>query len=176
MSIYKFTISNTLGLSQEEVFERAKSIAREEANNSDVKFISVVDNIWTFQVTKKEETRGVKFDGGKPEFCHTPVEFNIGVAKAFTYGAKKYSPDNFREGMSARRLLNAMERHMLLEKAGVEKDTESGLPHWAHAAASLAMYVFVIKHRKHLDDRYKYTEQELNTILIDMYGYSNEKI
>lgn len=172
----EFTLVNKLGLSEQEMFEKAKVKARELTGISDVSFLGAGGDEWRFTAkyppeTHKTETKcGVKHNKGKPEFSHTPVEFEIGVAKAFTYGAQKYDADNFRNGISTRELLDAMDRHMRLEKSGVEKDEESGLPHWAHAAASLAMYVFMIKQRPSFDNRFKYTEEEKKRIMEDIYG------
>lgn len=115
-------------------------------------------------------TEGKKNDSKKPMLELIPVEFTIGTARPLTHGAKKYGTDNFRQGISYRRLLAAAKRHLEMEIAGIEKDSDSGMEHWEHAAASLAMYAFMKKHRKDLDDRYKYTEAEKKAIEDMMYG------
>ena len=120
-----------------------------------------------------EETKpeiGKKFDGAKPRMDLMPHEFNIGVSKAFTFGAEKYDAHNFKNGLEMSRLLAAAKRHIELELAGVKIDKESGLEHWMLAGASLAMYSFMKTHRPEMDDRYKYTEEELARIEEMMYG------
>jgi hypothetical protein len=114
-------------------------------------------------------TKGNKLDTGKPRMTLIPVEFMIGLGKALTFGAKKYNDHNFRKGIELTRLLDAAERHLKMELAGIDQDRDSGLPHWAHAAASLAMYAFIKKWHKHMDDRYKYTDEEKESLEKEMY-------
>lgn len=118
---------------------------------------------------EKEQT-GSKNDSGKPRMELIPAEFTIEVAKALTFGANKYADDNFRKGISYKRLLGAAKRHIEQELAGIETDNESGLSHLAHAGASLAMYSFMKTHRPDLDDRYKYTEEQKKKLEEMMYG------
>jgi hypothetical protein len=113
--------------------------------------------------------KGSKYDGSKPRLELTPTEFIIGVAKAFTFGAKKYDSHNFKKGIQMSRLLAAAKRHIELELCGVKKDKESGLEHWMLAGASLAMYCFMKYHRQDMDDRYVYTDEELEKIEKMMY-------
>lgn len=118
----------------------------------------------------ESKSYGVKHDSGKPKLSLIPVEFIIGLGKALTLGAKKYGHHNFRSGISYTRLLDAAERHMKLEAAGINEDKESKLPHWAHAAASLAMYAFMKKWFPELDDRFKYTDKQKKSLEEEMYG------
>lgn len=115
-------------------------------------------------------SEGKKDDKQKPRVDLIPVEFQIGVGKALGYGAKKYGEHNFRAGISFTRLLAAAKRHIELELAGVKQDRDTGEPHWHNAAASLAMYAFMSAHRKDMDDRYPYTEEQLKEIEKMMYG------
>lgn len=114
-------------------------------------------------------SKGNKLDTRKPRMTLIPVEFMIGLGKAFTFGSKKYTDHNFRKGIELTRLLDAAERHLKMELAGIDRDRDSGLPHWAHAAASLAMYAFIKKWHKNMDDRYKYTEEEKESLEKEMY-------
>lgn len=112
---------------------------------------------------------GIKHDSNKPMLSLIPIEFTTQLGKALTFGCKKYGVHNFRDGLKLSRLLDATERHLKLEIAGIEKDRDSKLPHWAHAAASLAMYSFIKKWYPKLDDRYKYTEKQKQQLEKDMY-------
>jgi hypothetical protein len=112
----------------------------------------------------------IKNDNGKPRMTLIPVEFLVGLGRALTFGSKEYGDHNFRKGLSLTRLLDAAERHMKMEIVGVEKDSKSGLPHWTHAAASLAMYAFCKKWFPELDDRFKYTDEQKEQLEKDMYG------
>jgi hypothetical protein len=121
-------------------------------------------------VLREMPKAGIKHDGGKPRTELIPTEFMIEVAKALTFGANKYGDNNFRNGLSYTRLLGAAKRHIELELAGIEQDSESTHSHLAHAGASLAMYAFMKAHRPDLDDRFKYSEEEKKKLEEMMYG------
>jgi len=98
---------------------------------------------------------GTKHDSGKPRISLVPPEAILEMATALTYGASKYGTDNFKAGLSYRRLLDATMRHLLSFSAGEDIDAESGNSHVSHALASLAMLVYTIKNNPGFDDRYK---------------------
>lgn len=80
--------------------------------------------------------RATKFDEGKP--CPDlilrgmPLAL-LEVAKVGTFGAKKYSDDNWM-GLETVRFRNAGQRHMLLRFTGEEYDPETHITHLAHEA------------------------------------------
>lgn len=115
-------------------------------------------------------SQGKKNDQNKPRLDLIPIEFTIGVAKPLTLGVTKYGEHNFRQGMKFSRLLAAAKRHIDLELAGIKADKDSGYEHWMNAAASLAMYAFMKTHRPDMDDRFKYTDEQLTLIEKLMYG------
>lgn len=98
---------------------------------------------------------GIKHDGEKAPIDLVPEEYVLAAARAFSYGAKKYSEHNWREGMPSNRLYAALMRHLLAWNEGEQKDSESGLSHLDHAAASLAMLIATLKNKPELDSRYK---------------------
>lgn len=79
----------------------------------------------------------VKHDGGKNRVELVPVRPLEEIALAFTYGAQKYEPDNYRRGTNWRRYLGAALRHTFAFARGEDADPETGLSHLAHAAACL---------------------------------------
>lgn len=78
------------------------------------------------------------------------------VGRAFGYGAKKYADDNWRHGngLAYRRLLGAALRHCYQWSSHENLDPESGLPHLAHAAASVLMLLDLVLHKHGVDDRW----------------------
>lgn len=82
--------------------------------------------------------KGVKYDGEKPQMYLLPPLAALEVGKVLTYGAKKYSPDNWRKvnGLQER-YTSATLRHLLAHMAGEEKDEETDLDHLAHAITCL---------------------------------------
>ena len=53
-----------------------------------------------------------KFDHGKPDMTDIPLEAMYQMAGAFTYGQKKYSKNNFRQGLQTSKHLAAAIRHI----------------------------------------------------------------
>jgi hypothetical protein len=80
-----------------------------------------------------------KTDAGKPRPSLIPPAALMEVAAVFAYGAKKYAPGNWARCDKRRRYSDAAMRHILAWLAGNDADDESGLPHLAHAAASILM-------------------------------------
>ncbi len=83
----------------------------------------------------------------------SPIALNE-IAKVLTFGAKKYSDHNWRNGFKWSRLLGATLRHIFAFIGGQDKDPETGLSHLAHAGSCI---MFLLEHEsthKDLDDRY----------------------
>ena len=82
---------------------------------------------------------GKKFDQGKPATHLLPPKALLCVAEVLGYGAVKYGEHNWRAVPEARkRYIAAALRHLLTDMTGEQPlDPESGIPHIAHAIASL---------------------------------------
>jgi hypothetical protein len=92
-------------------------------------------------VTMEATLKGVKHDGDKPDYSLLSFHALDEVVKALTYGAKKYSRDNWRTVPNFhQRYLAAALRHITAHARGQHTDPETGLLHMAHAAVSL-MYI-----------------------------------
>jgi hypothetical protein len=98
---------------------------------------------------------GTKHDAGKPEMALLPPSAVETVASVMGYGARKYASFNYLGGIGYNRLISACLRHTFAFMRGVDLDEESGLPHWAHAAACLLMLGEMSKHKPEMDDRFK---------------------
>ena len=83
-------------------------------------------------------TPGMKNDNGKirPALVINSMALAMqAIAEVGTYGAEKYSADNWMQVEDGiERYTDAMYRHLLDEAAGEALDDESGLMHAAHAA------------------------------------------
>lgn len=81
---------------------------------------------------------GIKYDGEKPKVGLVPPLALLEVAKVLTFGAKKYSPNNWKkiEDLQSR-YTDASLRHILDHMLGIDLDEESGLDHLAHAICCL---------------------------------------
>lgn len=82
---------------------------------------------------------GIKFDSGKTEYgLIPPLAFKL-TADVMTFGAKKYSANNWIHVKPKIRYFNAAMRHMWVWFSGEKNDPESGIHHLAHAICCLMM-------------------------------------
>jgi hypothetical protein len=84
-----------------------------------------------------------KDDSEKPRLSLVNWQFVIGMAKVLTYGAKKYSADNWRQCPDPRdRYLSAAMRHMAAYASGEGYDPETNLSHLLHAGCCLGFLFY----------------------------------
>lgn len=82
---------------------------------------------------------GRKDDLGKLRYDLVPLLAEEQMVAVLTFGAKKYSPDGWRTVPNAKaRYHAALRRHVAAWARGEKLDSESGLPHLAHALCCLA--------------------------------------
>jgi len=93
---------------------------------------------------------GVKNDGQKPRWTLFPDRTLTTVLAVLEHGAKKYSFNNWQHVENAEvRYYDAAMRHLEARKMGWYTDSESKLPHVAHAICCLMFLLwFDIKKRK----------------------------
>jgi hypothetical protein len=94
------------------------------------------------EVMKEEEEEtskaGVKYDGDKTQFGLLPPNALEAIADILTFGAKKYSPGNWKKLDNLEdRYFDALMRHMWAIKKGEKIDPESGKSHYAHAGCCI---------------------------------------
>jgi hypothetical protein len=81
---------------------------------------------------------GRKYDSEKPELYLLPPHALVEVGKVLTFGARKYSPENWRQVHQLQeRYTSAALRHILAHMAGEVEDPETGFNHLAHAMCCL---------------------------------------
>lgn len=99
--------------------------------------------------------KGFKLDEGKvPLHLLSPVAIEQ-LGKVLAYGATKYAPNQWRGGMAWSRMLGALLRHTFAFMKGEDMDSESGLPHLAHAMCCAMMALEYQMLKNGTDDRYK---------------------
>ena len=87
----------------------------------------------------------MKYDTGKPLMALLPPKATLEVARILTYGANKYSIDNWKTTSDSDvRYLSAVLRHIFQHLEGEELDEETGMSHLAHAICSL---LFILENR-----------------------------
>lgn len=99
---------------------------------------------WTFQASDefvKQKEKAVRYNQDKLRVDLIPTELTEQVAKVFTFGANKYSANNWK-GFSQEQqdeIIGSLLRHILEYQKGNKFDDESGLHHLAHAACNLSL-------------------------------------
>lgn len=104
------------------------------------------------------ETEARKDDQAKAPVDLVPTQGIEAAARAFAFGALKYSRYNWAKGMDWHRLYGATLRHLYAWQSGEEADSESGLSHLDHALASLLMLQAHSVCRLGTDDRPTYSQ------------------
>jgi hypothetical protein len=99
--------------------------------------------------------QGNKYDDAKPPMALLDSEFLEEVGKVLGFGARKYAADNWRGGISHRRLISAAYRHLGAISRGEDVDPESGLKHTGHLGCCVMFLDWMQNHRPDLDDRWK---------------------
>lgn len=83
----------------------------------------------------------IKHDDGKLRYGLIPPLAEAEMVAVLTYGAQKYSPDNWRNCDDLSRYIDAALRHVAAYRRGEFKDSETGLHHLAHAMCCLSFIV-----------------------------------
>ena len=102
-----------------------------------------------------QNAAGTKHDVGKLRFDLVPVELTTLDAAIYSMGSAKYGDDNWRGGLSYRRILAALSRHLNARLLGEKIDAESKLPHLAHARWNIGALLYYDLHEakyKKFDD------------------------
>jgi hypothetical protein len=108
-------------------------------------------------MTEESANKEVTLSDGtmKLRFSLLPIEAVMELLKAYEYGAKKYSDNNWKKGLPFSTVFNALLRHVWAWWRGEDRDPESGCHHLAHAAFwCLASIYYGINHPQN-DDRSK---------------------
>lgn len=104
----------------------------------------IITNITQF--IRDEDEVGMKYDSEKPDYSLLPPNALEETVKVLTFGAKKYSPGNWKKLNSAwTRYFAAAQRHMWALQKDEENDPESGYHHAAHAACNLLFMLEIDK-------------------------------
>lgn len=87
-----------------------------------------IDDMLRQRLTPKAD----RFNVGKPKWGLVHFGSLVPFVRVLEFGAKKYSPDNWKQGFPDRDLMECMQRHLAAMLDGEENDPETGLPHQAH--------------------------------------------
>lgn len=96
---------------------------------------------------------GARFNDNKPDYSLIPMCTLEDEARVWAYGKKKYAAWNWAKGMDWSIPFACLHRHLAAWQRGEEVDSESGLPHLAHAMCNLRMLTLYAKIYVEGDDR-----------------------
>lgn len=97
--------------------------------------------------------KGIRYNVKKPRLSLTPPIAQIEAAKVLTFGATKYSPWNWRKGLSFMEIVDSLERHLAAWKMGEDTDADSKLTHVGHIVCNAMFLAEMALTRPDLDDR-----------------------
>lgn len=99
----------------------------------------------------------------------------IELAQAFRNGSLKYGPFNWRkEEIATSVYLDAIERHLMLYRAGQDVASDSALSHLTHIMSSCAILIDAELQGSLIDDREKWADPDLLESVLDDYRVLNE--
>lgn len=95
----------------------------------------------------------LKYDEGKSRVDLIDPDILVDLGNVLSFGAKKYNDNNWMKGLPYSKIYASLLRHLLAWFSGIDRDSESGLPHLAHAMACLMMLFSSSKRSIGTDDR-----------------------
>jgi len=113
------------------------------------------EDITIYKVENPKQPQGNKFDQQKPRMDLLDPWALEGLANVLGFGAQKYAPNNWRNGIEYSRIIAAMMRHLSSIQRGEDTDPESGLPHIDHLGCCWMFLSNYMKTNPSLDDRWK---------------------
>jgi hypothetical protein len=91
---------------------------------------------------------GLKYDTGKLRWDLLPMDCIEDVVKILTFGAEKYSANNWQNVEDGEnRYFAALMRHLTTSRMGEKVDIESGLSHLSHAMCNIIFLLWLEKHK-----------------------------
>jgi hypothetical protein len=99
-----------------------------------------------------------RFNEGKRQWALVDFESLEPMVEVLEFGAKKYSPDNWKKGLPVRSIVESLLRHIFAFLRGQDKDPESGISHIGHMMCNLMFLSYVMKHKKEEFDNRKTKE------------------
>lgn len=122
---------------------------------------------------------GLRFNEGKPRYDLVNPEALEDMVKVLTYGANKYVPRNWEQGLSWTSVLASLKRHIAAFERGEDIDNESGMLHIAHAACNIhylnAYYHFFPQGDDRVKRHVPRIGLDIDEVLCDFVGGWTEK-
>lgn len=98
----------------------------------------------TSNISVPVQEQAQRFNDGKLRVDLIEPGFIMAIAQVLTYGANKYSANNWKTGtgLTDEQIDGSLERHFWATKSGEIYDKESGLPHLYHVGCNLMFKIW----------------------------------
>jgi len=83
-----------------------------------------------------------RYNEGKLKWSLVHFKSLIPLVKVLMFGAKKYSPDNWKKRLDKKEILESLARHLFALMDGEENDRESGESHIGHIMSNAMFYAY----------------------------------
>lgn len=86
--------------------------------------------------------KGLRFNEGKRKWSLVDYKSLEPMVEVLEFGAKKYTPDNWKKGLDKKEILESMMRHLTALMDGETHDKESGIHHIGHIGCNYLFYSY----------------------------------
>lgn len=90
----------------------------------------------------KPTLKALRYNDGKPQWSLVHFPSLEPMVRVLEYGAKKYEPENWKQPMDKKQILDSAMRHLIRLLEGHETDDESRLPEVGHLMCNLLFYSY----------------------------------
>lgn len=94
-----------------------------------------------------------RFNEGKLKWSLVSWKALEPMVRVLMFGAKKYSPDNWKKGLNYKELCESLLRHVYAFMEGEDFDPESKIEHVGHILCNAMFLSFMFLFRKPFDNR-----------------------
>ena len=100
------------------------------------------------QIALRRDAEAMRFNTNKRKWSLVDFKSIEPMVEVLEFGAKKYTPDNWKKGFPKEELLESIQRHVAALIDGEENDSDSGLPHIAHIQCNCMFYNYLHRNSK----------------------------
>jgi hypothetical protein len=105
------------------------------------------------KVVEKKEEKGLRYNLDKPQWSLVDFKSFEGMVRVLEHGTKKYSRNNWKQGLSVVQTSESLLRHVFAFLNGENIDLESGLSHVSHIQCNAMFLDYILREKKEFDDR-----------------------
>lgn len=99
------------------------------------------------------ENRAERLNNGKLQWGLVDFSSLEEMVRVLEFGAKKYSPDNWKKGSPTVELCESLLRHVFAFISGENNDPESKLSHLGHIMCNVMFLSYMMKNKPEFDNR-----------------------